>query len=230
MFSLCWPVVTECNKGSNKQGQIAVLIKFLNGERCVWGGWRGRMIWQQKPVCFAGGDWSSCVCMFPEQGWTQSSVSLFPLINLPLQFHSLILYFPLFHCSFHSSYLSLSLSWNFPPSCLLAKLLLLNTYTHTHALPHHSHVFHSLSSGTIQQLCPDFSEGLASKKLYLPGQTQNQYPSNANTAHREFSRSANDAGDNAEFSDYRAEMAGEKKKRKWIGFTFGTVLPPITIP
>lgn len=72
-----------------------------------------------------------------------------------------------------------------------------------------SHVCHSLFSVTIQQLCPDFSEALGSKILYLPGQTQNQYPSNTNTAHRQFSRSANDAGSYpaTEFSDYGAEMA-----------------------
>lgn len=70
-----------------------------------------------------------------------------------------------------------------------------------------SHVCHSLSSVTIQQLCPDFSEALGSKIQYLPGQTQNQYPPNANTAHRQFGRSANDAGSCSatEFSDYRAE-------------------------
>lgn len=70
-----------------------------------------------------------------------------------------------------------------------------------------SHVCHSLSSVAIQQLCPDFSEALASKIQYLPGQTQNQYPPNANTAHRQFSGSANDTGSYpaTEFNDFRAE-------------------------
>lgn len=81
-------------------------------------------------------------------------------------------------------------------------------------------------SGTIQQRGPDFSRGPASKKLYLPGQTQNQYPSNANTAHREFSRLANDAGWDAEFSDYRAEMAKEKKEKKMDQFHFFVLFFP----
>lgn len=68
---------------------------------------------------------------------------------------------------------------------------------------------YSLFSVTIQQLCPDFSKALGSKIPYLPVQTQNQYLSNTNTAHRQFSRSANDAGSYpaTEFSDYQAEMA-----------------------
>lgn len=129
----------------------------------------------------------------------------------------------LFHTSYYSTaysilLISLSSSSHFPPSFLLAKLLLLNTRSPTPLLPC---VSFPLLCFTIQQLCPDFSEGLASKKLYLPGQTQNQYPSNANTAHRQFSGSANDAGSYAEFSDYRAEMA-----KKWVCLAFGIILPP----
>ncbi len=80
-----------------------------------------------------------------------------------------------------------------------------------------SHVCHSLSSVTIQQLCPDFSEALSSKIQYLPGQTENQYPPNANTAHRQFGRSANDAGSctTTEFSDYRAETT-KRKNILWL--------------
>lgn len=80
-----------------------------------------------------------------------------------------------------------------------------------------SHVCHSLSSVTIQQLCPDFSEALGSKIQYLPGQTENQYPPNANTAHRQFGRSANDAGSctATEFSDYRAETT-KRKNILWL--------------
>lgn len=79
-----------------------------------------------------------------------------------------------------------------------------------------SHVCHSISSVTIQELCPDFSEALGSKIQYLPGQTQNQYPPNTNTAHRQFSRSANDAGSYpaTEFSDYRAKTT--KKKESFL--------------
>lgn len=78
-----------------------------------------------------------------------------------------------------------------------------------------SHVCHSPPPVTIQQLCPDFNEAPGSKIQYLPGQTWNQYPPNANTAHRQSGKSANDAGScpATEFSDYRAGMT---KKQPFI--------------
>lgn len=43
-------------------------------------------------------------------------------------------------------------------------------------LPLNSRHVDSFTSYYLPTLCPDFSEAVSSKRLYLPGQTQNQYP------------------------------------------------------
>lgn len=171
-------------------------------------------------VCSAGGQLECVFVCFPSKNKHGSpashsfSSSLFFCFNFVFPPYRLLLsqlrlqYFLLFYCSLCSRSLPVSSSSHFlplPPCCI--------TVAPCTLLPL-SHVCHSLSTATIQQLCPDFSEALGSKIQYLPGQTQNQYPPNANTAHRQFSRSANDAGSYpaTEFSDYRAETTTIKKK------------------
>lgn len=167
------------------------------------------MIWLQIPSVLEV-NWSICIPSENQQPTNSpsSSASLFfffkSCVFTPLSYFFFIPFFCTSYCfpALHTPSLCQLSSAHFPSLFATGCI----TVAPCTLLPL-SHACHSISSVTSQQLCPDFSEAAGSKIQYLPGKTQNQYPPNANTAHRQFCRSANDTHSccATEFSDQRAE-------------------------
>lgn len=73
-------------------------------------------------------------------------------------------------------------------------------------LPLNSHHIDSFTSCYFPTLCPDFSEAVSSERLYLPGQTQNQYPQ-----HKHSTQAVQQIWHQLlPCSDYKAEMPEKK--------------------